>query len=179
MGMLLAFLPFLVFALLERIAGPAAGLLAGTAVSGGLLLRDRLTPGRSPKLLEIGTLLLFGALSVIMLAGAAWSVVQVRLAVDAGLLLIVLATLAIGRPFTLQYAREQVPEAYWNSPEFHRTNVVITAAWAVAFAVLVAVEGAMVALPGFPHQLGVVVIVLALVGAVKFTQWYPSRSRGR
>jgi hypothetical protein len=36
--------------------------------------------------------------------------VGVRLRVDAGLLLIVLITLLVGKPFTLQYAREQVPQ---------------------------------------------------------------------
>jgi hypothetical protein len=40
----------------------------------------------------------------------------VRLAVDAGLLAIVLASLAAGRRFTLQYARERVPEQYWHAP---------------------------------------------------------------
>ena len=36
---------------------------------------------------------------------AAWTVATVRLAVDGGLLAIVLVSLAIDRPFTLQYAR--------------------------------------------------------------------------
>ena len=58
---------------------------------------------------------------------ATWSVVGVRALVDAGLLLIVLVSMAIGRPFTLQYAREQVAPEFWNSPEFVRTNYVITA----------------------------------------------------
>ena len=30
-----------------------------------------------------------------------------------------------------------------------------------------------------PHRLGVLAIVFALIGAVKFTNWYPTRSGAR
>ena len=68
--------------------------------------------GESVKILEIGSLVLFGLLVRVYAGSAAppWTVATVRLAVDAGLLAIVLVSLAIGRPFTLQYARERVPE---------------------------------------------------------------------
>lgn len=108
MGILLAFAPFLVFAFIDRIIGPTEGLIAGALASAALLVRDVLTPDRTPKILEIGTVLLFGGLALYaVLGGPTWSVIAVRLCVDAGLLLIVLATLVLGRPFTLQYAREQ------------------------------------------------------------------------
>ncbi|MBK1660423.1 DUF3159 domain-containing protein [Paracraurococcus ruber] len=175
MGILLAFAPFIAFALVERLAGPTAGLLAGARVSAGLLLRDRVA-GRSAKLLEIGTALLFGALALVALLGQpAWSVIGVRLAVDAGLLAIVLASIALGRPFTLQYARESVPPQLWDTPEFRRANLVVTAVWALAFAVMVAAELVLLLLPGVPRGIGIAAIVLALVGAVKFTGWYPDR----
>ena len=178
MGILLAFAPFIVFALVERIVGPVPGLVAGALASAGLLLRDWLTPGRTPKILEIGTALLFGGLALYALAAAPdWTVIGVRLRVDAGLLLIVLASLALRRPFTLQYAREQVPPEFWDSPDFLRTNYVITAAWALAFLVMVIVEAALLYVPGLPQGVGVTIIVLALVGAVKFTGWYPERVR--
>jgi hypothetical protein len=46
MGILLAFAPFIVFAILDRFVGPVWSLAAGTAVSAALLLRDVMTPGR-------------------------------------------------------------------------------------------------------------------------------------
>jgi hypothetical protein len=99
--------------------------------------------------------------------------------VDAGLLLIVLASMVLGRPFTLQYAREQVASEHWDAPEFIRTNYVITAVWALAFAVMVAAKLALLTLPGVPRGIGIAAIVLALVGAVKFTGWYPDRVKVR
>ena len=107
MGMLLAFAPFLVFAVLDRSLGPAGALAAGAAVAGALVLRDLVRPGGRTKILEVGTFLLFGDLALYSFAsGATWSVIGARLVVDAGLLLIVVASLAMGRPFTLQSASE-------------------------------------------------------------------------
>lgn len=85
--------------------------------------------------------------------------------------------MVLRRPFTLQYARESVPVAVQQTPEFRRVNYVITAAWALAFAAMVVAEFCLLYVSGFPHGAGIVVIVAALVAAVKFTGWYPSRSR--
>ena len=180
MGILLAFAPFIVFAVLDRFVGPVWSLGAGTAVSAALLLRDVLSPGRRPKLLEIGTLLLFGGLTGFMLLrGSTLSVIGVRVCVDAGLLFIVLISMMLRRPFTLQYAKEAVRAEHWNTPEFLRTNYVITGAWAIAFALMVSAELALLYAPQIPHRVGVIIIVVALVGAVKFTSWYPSRNDNR
>ena len=180
MGILLAFMPFIVFALVDRFVGPSEGLIANAFVSAALLVRDWIVPDRKPKILEIGTALLLGGLALYAVLGkATWSVVGVRLCVDAGLLLIVLASMAIGRPFTLQYAREQVAPELWNSPEFVRTNYVITAIWALAFLVMVFAELALLYVPNMPPRVGIIVVILALVGAVKFTGWYPERARAR
>jgi hypothetical protein len=178
MGILLAFAPFIVFAVLDRFVGPAGALSAGVAVSAALLGRDLVGSGRSMKILEAGTFILFSGLALYtVFSGADWSVIGVRLCVDAGLLAIVLASMAAGRPFTLQYAREQVPPQLWDRPEFIRTNYVLTGAWALAFLVMVAAEMALLYVPGLPPRAGIVAIILALVGAVKFTGWYPEREK--
>jgi len=177
MGMLLAFAPFIAFAAADRLIGSVEGLFAGFAVSAALLLRDWLSPNRSPKLLEIGTAALFGTLALYtLMAHPTWSIMGVRLVVDAGLLLIVVVSIAIRQPFTLQYAREQVPQALWTSREFIRTNDVITAVWALAFAVLVAADVVLLTMPDLPPRFGIIATVLALVGAFKFTGWYPNRA---
>jgi len=178
MNLLLAFLPFIVFVVAERLFGIPAGLAGGAATAAVLLVRDLVTPGRGPKLLEIGTFLLFGLLSLYALAtGAQWSIAAVRLRVDAGLVLIVLASLALRQPFSLQYARERVERSQWENPDFLRINYVISAAWAVAFAVLVLADLVMVTMPALPHAGAVVATVLALCAAAWFSDWYPQRQR--
>ncbi|MGX1742147.1 hypothetical protein ACWIEX_11375 [Bosea sp. NPDC055353] len=79
----------------------------------------------------------------------------------------------IGKPFTLQYARENVEPDLWSSPTFLKTSYVISAAWVAAFAVLVAVDLLWIYRPDVPPRLGVWATIAALFGAVKFTGWYP------
>jgi hypothetical protein len=178
MGILLAFAPFIAFAIVDRLLGSTEGLFAGFAVSAILLVRDWLSPNRAPKVLEIGTAILFGALALYaLLTHPGWSIMGVRLVVDTGLLLIVLISIAIRQPFTLQYAREQAPQQVWASPEFARTNYVVTAVWALAFVALIIADLVLLYVPELPPRFGIIVTVLALVGAMKFTAWYPDRQR--
>lgn len=178
MGILLAFAPFLAFAVVDRLVGSPEGLFAGFAVSFVLLIRDWLSPSRAPKVLEIGTAILFGALALYtVLRNPTWSIMGVRLVVDTGLLLIVAISIAIRQPFTLQYAREQVRQEIWTSQEFVRTNYVITAAWALAFVALVVADLVLLYVPELPPRFGIIVTIVALVGAIKFTGWYPDRRR--
>jgi hypothetical protein len=180
MGILLAFAPFIIFAILDRTVGATGALAAGAVTSGVLIVRDLVRSGRHMKVLELGTFVVFAGLALYtLLSGTAWPVIGVRLCVDAGLLLVVLGSMAIGRPFTLQYAREHVAPEVWAQPAFIQTNYVITGVWALAFAVMVLAELALLYVPGLPPRAGIVAIILALVFAVKFTGWYPEREKRR
>ena len=180
MGILLGFAPFIVFALLDSRLGVVPALGAAAVLSAVVLLRDWLVRKRTVKLLELGTLLLFGGLALYAIAThAEWSLVAVRLRVDAGLLIVVLASMAMRQPFTLQYAKEQVPQEVWKHPSFMKINNLLTAVWAVAFGLMVLSDVAMVYLPAIPLSVGVAVTVVAIAGAIWFTVWYPKRVRAR
>jgi len=179
MSIVLSLSPFVAFFALMRMSSPLVGLVGAVVVSGLLCLRT-LRRGESLKILEIGSLAVFAALTAYtLLAAPAWTVATVRLAVDAGLLAIAVVSLAIGRPFTLQYAREQVPEAIWALPVFYTTNRRITTVWAAAFAVLVAADAAAEYLPAIPIWVDVVASVAAFAAAVWFSRWYPAAVQRR
>jgi hypothetical protein len=180
MGIFLAFTPFIAFALVATYVGSTAGLISAAVIAAGLLARDWLMLGKSPKILEIGTVVLFTVLALLVVTGLGeWSVMGVRLRVDGGLLLIALASIVIRRPFTLQYAREQTPQEIWNNPLFIRTNYIITLVWTLAFVVMVGADVLMLYRPDVPTYIGIIATVVALVGAVRFTAWYPQRLRAR
>jgi hypothetical protein len=173
MRILLGFAPFIVFALLSRYVPASVSLWAAAAVSAGLVLRERLSR-RSMKILETGTCILFALLGIYTsLTHGACDIPTVRSVVDGGLLLIILLSMLIRRPFTVQYAREQVSAAVQNSPTFVRTNYIITSIWALAMAFIVAADLAMHFATRIPVQLEIVVIVAALGGAFWFSKWYP------
>ncbi|MCK7473424.1 MAG: hypothetical protein MZV49_07660 [Rhodopseudomonas palustris] len=44
-------------------------------------------------------------------------------------------TIALGKPFTLDYAKEHVDPSLWNDPRFIRTNVLMTGVWASTFTI--------------------------------------------
>jgi len=174
--MLLGFAPFVAFAVAANIWGAMSGLMIGAAMSAALLVKDLLRR-QQPKILEIGTFLMFAGLLVwAKLFPSPLTVLTVRLRVDVGLLLIVLVSLAIAKPFTLQYARERVPEERWKSPQFLRINLIVTGVWALAFACIVAADLMMVYMANVPLRVGIVVTVAALYGAYRFTDWYPKRA---
>jgi len=183
MNLLLAFAPFIVFVVAERLLGIPAGLAGGALAAAALLARDVLMPRRSPTLLGIGILLLFGGLSLLVLTiGADWSIADVRLRVDGGLLLIVLLSMVLSRPFSLQYAHEdmeqRVDRQHRGTPEFLRIHYVISAAWAAAFGVLVLGDAVMAFMPtALPEAGSVLVPALALAAAAWFTVWYPEQRR--
>lgn len=179
MSILLSLAPFAVFFVLMRLHSPIAGLI-GALVASLLLCARMRWRGDAVKILEVGSLVVFALLTgYTWLAAPGWTVATVRLAVDGGLLAIVLVSLAIGRPFTLQYARERVPEQFWALPIFFTTNRIITAMWAAAFAVLVAADAAAEWLPSVPLWVEVVASIAAFLGAVWFTRWYPAAVRRR
>jgi hypothetical protein len=179
MSILLGLAPFIVFFILMRLVSPLAGLAAAFVVSFVLGLY-RWWRGEQVKVLEVGSLLLFGLLVLYTLIAAPhWSVATVRLAVDGGLFIVVSVSLAIGMPFTLQYARERVPKEYWSSPLFFSTNQRITGAWAAAFAVMTIADAAAEYVETIPVWIDVAATIAAFVVAVWFTQWYPTVVRRR
>lgn len=177
MGILFGLMPFIAFFMLMRLVSPLAGLVAGLVASALLGIR-MWWRGESIKILEIGSLILFASLVLYtIVATPLWTVARVRLAVDCGLLAIVLVSLAIGRPFSLQYAREQVPKELWTTPLFLSTNVRISAVWGGAFAVLVAADAAAEFVEAIPLWVDIGGSIAAFIAAVGFTIWYPAKVR--
>lgn len=177
MDMLLAFAPFIVYMILGRSLGITDGLSAA-ALTGLAMVIYGAWNKRSLKVLEVGTVLLFGGLALYShLFASHWQIPDVRLRIDGGLALVVLISIAIRRPFTLQYAREHCAPEIWSDPGFIRSNNVISGVWAIAFILMVAADLAMIYLPGLGRNIPIVVTVGAMYLAIKFTKWYPEHLR--
>ncbi|WP_203991837.1 hypothetical protein [Sphaerisporangium rufum] len=99
--------------------------------------------------------------------------------VNAWLAATVWGSLAAGRPFTLGIARGMTPPRLWDTPQFRRVNVTITAVWGVAFTV--AAIGLAVLLRAAPHATAAVVTVkiVTFVLPAVFTVRYPRLVRAR
>lgn len=178
MQLLLGFAPFLLFVALSRLSTILVALAVNAAIAALLVILD-LRRGRV-RILDIGSFVLFALLTLGAFgAPDAITMTTARLAVDAGLLAIVLVSIAVRQPFTLAYAREQVPEARWSDPRFLRANDRISAVWALAFALSFAINLAATWDPTLPLFLRSAGEIVAFGGAIVFTRWYPRHLRAK
>jgi hypothetical protein len=56
---------------------------------------------------------------------------------------------------------------------------VITGVWALAFLAMVGADLVLVYLPDLSPRIGIGITILALIGAFKFTSWYPEQRRAK
>jgi hypothetical protein len=169
--------PYGAFSLLMLVSSPAVSLFAAAAIALAVIAYD-MAGGRSLKILGAGSAILFAALGCyLLLVDAGWSSLAVKLTVDAGILAISLASLAIRFPFTLQYAREAVDAQTAQMPGFVRANYIITGAWTVAFMLMLLANVLMIYLPGLPLWSGLAIAFAARNTALYFTRWYPQYRR--
>jgi uncharacterized membrane protein len=129
--LIIAFLPWIILAVL----GSRRFLLAlslALAMAVATVVRQILN--RSVKILDAVTLAFFVFVAV-GLFGFGWMFLAtyMTLLVNVTLMAIAWGSLLAGTPFTIQYAREQVPERLWHAPLFIRINQCITAVWGLDF----------------------------------------------
>ena len=121
MGILLGFAPFIVFALLAGLSIDLA-LWAALAAAFVIGIRD-FAHTRLLRVLDMGSVVLFGLLALYTgFIQPSLSIPAVHLIVDSGLTIIALVSIVIGNPFTLDYAREQVPEEFWRTLTWFSVN---------------------------------------------------------
>jgi hypothetical protein len=180
MGILLGFVPFIVFALLSGISISLALWLAFAAAF-AISIRDFLH-AKMVRLLDITCLMLFAMLAIYTgFIQPSLPVQAVRMIADIVLLLLALITMARKIPFTEQYVRDELPERLWDTPLFVRATYLLSAVWAAAFLVMAVADG----MATFEHYLSftldIAIGLIALAGAIVFTLRYPPQlltSRG-
>lgn len=180
MRILLSFVPYFVFGFILNDVSVALACLIAAVVGLAIALGDRVLRGRSLKLLDGGTIAIFVIVALIAaFLRPGLQPTWVWVATNAGLLAISVISLAIRRPFTLQYARDQVEPELWNSPVFLAVNDRITAVWAVAFAVMLFFQLAIITVPGMPALADYIGTIAPVFVALAFTGWYPVHVRRR
>lgn len=175
MALFLTLAPFAAFATLMMLTTVKVSLAAAAAIGLGLFAWD-LYKGRSVKMLSTGALILLASLcGYHLIATTELSPTTVRIAVDGGLLAIALASIAIRKPFTLQYALEVVDAETSKLPRFIRTNYILTWAWSAAFVLMIVADIVAIYLPSMPLWACAAIAFAARNSATYFTQWYPKR----
>jgi hypothetical protein len=97
---------------------------------------------------------------------------------SSALILILVVSILVRRPFTIQYARERFPDEYLCLPEFHSMNVVVSWVWCAAVAVMVASALPTSVWPDSEDWIHWTIRTVAMVAAIVFTRLYIRRKLG-
>ena len=179
MMIFLILLPFGVFSALMLLASSDMALFAAAATGLAVIAWDHFR-GRQLKMLGAGSVALFlGLGSYLTLVDAGLSASAIKLTVDAGVLAIALASLAVRHPFTLQYAREVVDTETAVLPGFIKANYIITWAWTACMLLMMTGNILMIYLPSLPLWAGIAIAFAARSTAVYFTRWYPDYHKAK
>jgi hypothetical protein len=179
MMIFLVLLPFGVFALLMLLTSADMALFASAMTGLAVIGYDRFR-GRQLKMLGAGSVVLFLGLGCYLtLFDASLSSSAIKLTIDTGVLAIALVSLAIGQPFTLQYAREVVDAEIAVLPGFIKANYIITWAWTACMLLMMTGNILMIYLPSLPLWAGIAIAFAARSTAVYFTKWYPDYRKAK
>lgn len=179
MMIFLILLPFGVFSALMLLSSAEMALFAAAATGLAVIVYD-LVRSRQIKMLGAGSVALFLALGLYLaLVDSSLSASAIKLAVDAGVLAISLTSIAIRKPFTLQYALEVVDADTLALPGFLTANYIMTWAWTACFLLMMTGNILMIYLPSLPLWAGIAIAFAARSTAVYFTKWYPDYRRAK
>jgi len=173
MTIFLILVPYVAFAALMLVTTATTSLFAAAAICLMVIAYD-IRRGRSIKILGAGSVIVFAAIGAyVTLIDPALGNSAVRFAVDSGIFLISLTSIAVRYPFTMQYALEMVDAETARQPGFIKSNYIITSAWTAAALLMMVGNAATIYVPGLPIWSGLLIAFAARNSAVYFTKWYP------
>jgi intracellular septation protein A len=174
MTIFLVLAPYGAFATLMLVTSATVSLFVAALICLGVIALD-IARGRSIKILGVGSVIVFGAIGLYLIfVDATLSTTAVKIAVDAGILAVSVGSILAGRPFTRQYALEEVDAETAKLPGFTKANYLITWAWVGAVLLMMISNIAVLYVPWMPLWTGLLVAFAARNAAVYFTRWYPN-----
>ncbi|MFH1914603.1 MAG: hypothetical protein ABIK45_10050 [Pseudomonadota bacterium] len=172
---IVGFLPWISFGVL---AGPSL-LRLEIAILVSLALTVIVGFGQLKKgfILTWGTLLFFAAIAVlVILMKNVWTMTHMGLLAPSGMAAIAWFSLAIGKPFVAQFARENAPVDRWNHPQFIASCRCLTIVWGCLFLVSTAL-----AFAKYFHVVAdwasTVLSIASVVFGIAYTEWYKKKAR--
>lgn len=174
--LLISFSPWIIFGI---IAGHSlTSLEIALAISLVLTILISYRDLRKKMIVSWATLIFFAVTCLLVIGLQQYMVIPyISIASNLVLTLIAFATLIAGLPFTMQYARQEVPREKWNNPKFIRINQVLTAGWGVLF--LFGLIKSLIEFwyPDLFGLLGDVSMYLTIVIGIIFTVKYPAYAK--
>jgi len=175
-GVLLGFLPLVIYGIIAGTSVSSVTIALVAAIAAFFIVG--LSDLRKGILMAWANVAIFGvSLIAIGVFGTVWLIPYMGILIYATLAAFTIGSILVGRPFTLQYAREMVDPSVWEKPLFIRTNVVITGVWGGIFLTNLVLCSVAVTIPGLTGRIAQAGTYVVLVSGALFTLWYPERLR--
>lgn len=124
--------------------------------------------------LSWGTLLYFLFMFVfVVLLKSAWVAERIWIFSNGTLATIAWISLIIRKPFTLQYAKNQVAKEKWSHPVFIKLNTILSLAWACIFLACTGLHLVQLWNPNIPGWIFELMSDLATIFGIWLTIWFP------
>lgn len=173
MSLLMIFLPWIILSALSSYSLPTATFLALIVASIDLI--------KKRKILEWTTFFFFVAGFLLSLLDQSYTTtLSLSLASSLTLSLIAWISLAMGKPFTLVYAKERTPKDKWSSPLFFKINKKMTLFFGAIFSSQLVLKIVQLFYPNLLcyHLLSYLFLLLLLWLITCFPEWYKRRHIG-
>jgi len=171
LAMILAFAPWVAFKIIlylpffNELTMLKIGLVTAASISAYRILK-----GLDKGLIAWGSGAFFG-FSLIMVVGLTnvWYMIHLGVFSNGTLALMTWASVVLGNPFTLAYAKQTVDSKYWDTPRFIHKNYKITAAWGLSFSIGVVDALLKQQYPEIPWYVFEIIDDSAMLAAILFT----------
>ncbi len=172
--LVVSFAPWIAFLIIAR--DTLFRVQVGLVVALGLAVVMAVLRLHRGVVMYVGLVFFTAATVAVLVFHNMWTVKHLGVMANGALALGAWVTMLIGKPFTLDYARQHTDPAKWHDPLFVRTNVRLTALWATAFTINTAVAWLLMQRL-LPQWVCHATTYAVLVAAAAFTTWYPSHVR--
>lgn len=125
-------------------------------------------------ILSWGTLIFFIFMFIaVVLLKMQWIAKNSWIFSNGALALIAWISLLIRKPFTIQYAKQQVSEDKWNHPLFFKINDLLTGVWGLIFSVGIGLHILRLYYPMFDGWIYELISYIPSIFGIVFTAWFP------
>jgi len=171
--MMLSFAPWIAFLILAR--NGLAQVKFALAVAFVVNVAMAVTRLHRGALMWAGNIFFLFALIAIGGFNNMWALKHLGVLANGALAAGVIGGMFLGKPFTLEYAKQNVDPSRWSDPGFVRTNMILSGAWGGVFVVNMGFAWAKMT-EAAPEAICEILSYSGLIGTALFTRWYAARA---
>lgn len=129
MTLLISFIPWFLFWAFAIHGKLELAAISGFLSLGVILIKNR-AGGHRTKSLELGTLIFFVLFAIaVPVLGRKMIERNIDLLGNSAVVIVILATIILKKPFTIDFAKEKIAPAFWENADFIRVNYQISLFW--------------------------------------------------